>query len=87
MKTYTFFPVPSEHHNFIVMKNCTVYLNNTYLCSSAYSIILSYTILGKYFCVYNINGQKIYSIALPNSLEKISYKISAGSVFFETLIN
>ena len=73
MKTYTFFPVPSEHHHSIKLTNCTVYLNNIYICSCAYSIIISYTILGKQLYIYNINSQRICAITFSSSLKSLSY--------------
>lgn len=84
MKTYTFYPVPSEHYQFITLKNCIVYLNNIFLCSSAYSIILSYTILGKQLYIYDLNGQKIFAITFPNTLKEISYIHFTNSIYFET---
>lgn len=85
MKTYTFYPVPSEHYQFITLKNCIVYLNNIFICSSAYSIILSYTILGKQLYIYNLNGQKIFTTTFPNTLKEISYIHFTNSIYFNTL--
>lgn len=84
MRTYKFYPVPSEHCQFITLKNCIVYLNNIFLCSSAYSIILSYTILGKQLCIYNLNGQKIFVITFPDTLKEIAYIHFTNSIYFET---
>ena len=86
MKTYIFYPIPSEHHQFIALTNCIVYLNNIFLCSSAYSIILSYTILGKQLHIYSINGQKIITITFPDTLNEISYMLLTNSIYFVTTI-
>lgn len=83
MKTYTFYPIPSEHHHSINITNCIVYLNNSFLCTSAYSIIISYTILGKQLYIYNLNGQKIFTATFPESLKEISYMRYSNSIYLE----
>lgn len=83
MNTYTFFPIPSEHHHSIKLINYTIYLNNIYICSFAYSIIISYTILGKQLYIYDINGQKICTITFSSTLKGLSYVFSQHSVHIQ----
>lgn len=84
MKTYTFYPIPSEHHHSINLTNCIVYLNNNFICSSAYSIILSHTIFGKQLYIYNIDGKRIFSTTFPTSLKEITYLIFSNSIYIQS---
>lgn len=84
MKTYTFFPIPSEHHHSIKLANCTVYLNNIYICSFAYSIIISYTVFGKQLHIYDINSHKICTVTFSDSLKYLSYVSFENSVYIRS---
>lgn len=83
-ESYTFYPIPSEHHHSINLTNCIVYLNNNFICSSAYSIILSYTIFGKQLYIYNIDGKRIFSTTFPTSLKEITYMIFSNSIYIQS---
>ena len=84
MKTYTFYPVASDNHHYIKLSNYNVYLNNRFVCSFAYSIIISHTIFGKRLCIYSLNGQEIFSTRFPNTQKKISYTICLSSIFIHS---
>jgi len=60
MNIYNFYDHPSESCKIIYTNNFNVYLNMIPLCSHVYSIMISYTINGKYLNMYDNNGNRIH---------------------------
>lgn len=87
MNTYIFSKLPSEQYKFINLNNHIVYLNKDILCTSAFSILLAHTILGKNIYIYDNNGNRILNISFSIVLNEIEYAISFHSIYFITAIS